>query len=99
MRSVIVTHCVNLSTPFLCYQIKISTTFPALCRAEITPATTFLQSTVHMTTIDYHGQPRTDGGDPIEVLLKDSNGDECHFNLHDNQNGKTTSKLPKWIYL
>mgnify|MGYP001794937546 CR=1 FL=1 len=51
------------------------------------PATTFLESTVHMTTIDYHGQPRHDGGDPIEISLKDSNGDDCDYQFTDNQNG------------
>ena len=40
-----------------------------------------------MTTIDYHGQPRHDGGDPIEISLKDSNGDDCDYQFTDNQNG------------
>lgn len=48
---------------------------------------TFLQSTVHISTTDYHGRPRTTGGDPISVTLTDPNGDDCSFDLTDNEDG------------
>lgn len=70
-------------------QVKISTTYPALCHAVISPAYTFLESKVKVHTIDYHGRLRTTGGDPIEISLIDSNGDECDLDLHDNDDGKS----------
>ncbi|KAF6038629.1 hypothetical protein EB796_003075 [Bugula neritina] len=68
-------------------KIRTSSTFPALCKAEIGPSTTFLKSEVLVSTIDFNGRPRVDGGDPIDVILKDSNGDECHYQLTDKENG------------
>lgn len=77
-------------------QVKISTTFPALCRADMGPAITFLESTVLVSTIDYNGRPRVDGGDPIEISLKDSNGDECDYQLTDRQDGRAVA-VPGWF--
>ena len=69
-------------------QVKISTTFPALCKCDIEPAITFLESTVVVTTIDSNGQQRSDGGDPMQVTFTDSNGDECDHELVDRQDGE-----------
>ncbi|GLV35927.1 thin [Carabus blaptoides fortunei] len=59
-------------------KVRTSTTFPSLCTACIseTPAIAGLESTVVLKTVDYHGDLRTSGGDPIsvEVYSEPSNG-------------------------
>ena len=49
--------------------LGVSRTFPALCTAEASSSalSTHTLSAVRLTTIDYHGQRRRDGGDPVTV--------------------------------
>ncbi|KAK3103348.1 hypothetical protein FSP39_018650 [Pinctada imbricata] len=49
-------------------KIKVSTTFPALCTAKIGEAITHLKSSVVVNTVDYHGNPRTSGADPVQYV-------------------------------
>ncbi|XP_058795861.1 tripartite motif-containing protein 2-like isoform X2 [Phymastichus coffea] len=51
-------------------RVRSSTTLPGLCRAKlIDTAVVKLQSTILVETVDYHGHPRTAGGDPIAAQL------------------------------
>ena len=71
-------------------RIKISTTFPALCTAKLEPLVTHLKATVTMTTVDYHGNPRTTGNDPVLVDLKNDDGVTVSTDLKDHDNGLYT---------
>lgn len=70
-------------------KITISKTFPALCTAtEIKVATIHLKSTVNVTTVDYHGNTRTSGGDPVVAEMRNVvNGDIVPIDLKDNDDG------------
>jgi len=54
-------------------KVTISKTFPALCVAAGAALrqsiAAHLRSTVTVTTVDYHGNPRTGGGDPLTAEL------------------------------
>lgn len=53
-------------------KVRTSTTFPSLCTAQIEEdVVAGIESTCVLSTVDYHGDPRRTGGDPIkaEVLL------------------------------
>lgn len=73
-------------------KIAISKTFPALCKAsEIKTATIHLKTTVTVTTVDYHGNARTTGGDPVVARMHSINGgDEVPIDLTDCDNGSYT---------
>lgn len=72
-------------------KITISKTFPALCKVtEIKTATIHLKSVVTVTTVDYHGNTRTSGGDPVVTRMHSINGDEIPVDLIDNDNGLYT---------
>ncbi len=69
-------------------RIRISKTFPALCRARLqTPVTTHLATSVSIATVDYHGNPRTSGCDPVTVELRDDEGDIVPTEIKDNDDG------------
>ncbi|XP_025084406.1 tripartite motif-containing protein 2-like [Pomacea canaliculata] len=67
--------------------ISVSTTFPALSTAKIFPTTAHLRSSVRITTVDYHGNPRISGGDPIVVDLRTEKGDVVETKIKDNEDG------------
>jgi len=69
--------------------VRISKTFPALCSATIEHApTVHLKSTVIVRTVDYHGNPRTSGGDPVCAEVKnDRRGDKILVTVGDNDDG------------
>ncbi len=46
--------------------LSVSRTFPPLCTARADPASVHLDSLVVLITIDYNGQYRSTGGDPVE---------------------------------
>ena len=46
-------------------RIRISKTFPALCSAQLQPPVIHLQATAVVTTVDYHGNARNSGCDPL----------------------------------
>ncbi|GAB6029536.1 hypothetical protein CHUAL_005286 [Chamberlinius hualienensis] len=51
-------------------QIHISKTFPALCTAELSStAIAHLMTSLTVTTVDYHGDTRTSGGDPVSATV------------------------------
>ena len=68
-------------------RIKISTTFPALCTAKIEQAVTHLHTKIWVNTVDYRGNPRTDGADPIVAEMRDDQGEIVKSQLIDCQNG------------
>ncbi|XP_021918620.1 tripartite motif-containing protein 3-like isoform X4 [Zootermopsis nevadensis] len=60
-------------------RVRTSTTFPSLCTAQLNgPVIAQLETTAFLHTVDYHGDPRTSGGDPVtvEVLPLDVSGSE-----------------------
>nr|KAG5704721.1 hypothetical protein BaRGS_005177 [Batillaria attramentaria] len=67
--------------------ISVSTTFPALSTAKICPTTAHLRSSVRISTVDYHGNPRLNGGDPVVVELRTEKGDLVETKLKDNDDG------------
>ena len=78
-------------------KVTISKTFPALCVATGTPlrqsVAAHLRSTVTVTTVDYHGNPRTSGGDPLTAELQcccDKAGDAPPVSVRDNDDGTYT---------
>lgn len=51
-------------------RVRSSTTLPGLCRASLRdPAICKLEAIVVLETVDYHGNPRNAGGDPIDAVL------------------------------
>ncbi|XP_076451845.1 tripartite motif-containing protein 2-like [Babylonia areolata] len=68
-------------------QISVSTTFPALSTAKVFPTTAHLRSSIRIFTVDYHGNPRMTGGDPITVDLRAENGDSVEAKIKDNEDG------------
>ena len=71
-------------------RIRVSSTYPPLCRAKIEPAVANLQCAIHIETVDYNGNIRIDGGDPLTVNIWDSYGKLCEYDLHDKQSGTYT---------
>jgi len=71
--------------------ITISKTFPALCTVSMMPcATTHLKTVVTISTVDYHGNARTTGGDPVVANMSNNTGDILPADLIDNNNGTYT---------
>ena len=68
-------------------RIKVSTTFPALCTAKVGKAITHLKSVVTLNTVDYHGNPRTSGSDPIIVDLRNERGEPIDSRIKDKNDG------------
>ncbi|CAG9865330.1 unnamed protein product [Phyllotreta striolata] len=51
-------------------KVRTSTTFPRLCTARLEGATVAgIENFVALTTVDYHGDERKTGGDPVEAEL------------------------------
>ncbi|CAF2500017.1 unnamed protein product [Rotaria sp. Silwood2] len=71
-------------------RIRVSSTYPPLCRAKIEPAVANLQCAIHIETVDYNGNVRIDGGDPLTVNIYDPYGKLCEYNFHDKQCGTYT---------
>ncbi|CAC5356953.1 TRIM2_3 [Mytilus coruscus] len=68
-------------------RIKTSTTFPALCSGKIGEAVTHLKSTVTLLTVDYHGNPRTSGADPVGAEVRTDKGEIIESKIRDKENG------------
>ncbi|CAF0874309.1 unnamed protein product [Adineta ricciae] len=71
-------------------RIRVSSTYPPLCRAKIEPPVANLQCAIHIETVDYNGNVRMDGGDPLTVNIWDPYGKLCEYDLHDKQCGTYT---------
>lgn len=71
-------------------RIRISKTFPALCTAQLEPAVIHLHSCIHVSTVDYHGNPRTSGADPIEANICDVSSTEIATEIRDHDDGTYT---------
>lgn len=58
-------------------KVRTSTTFPSLCTAQLEgDLVAGIENHVTLSTVDYHGNPRKTGGDPIEAELKLVSTDE-----------------------
>ncbi|CAG2232226.1 TRIM2_3 [Mytilus edulis] len=68
-------------------RIKTSTTFPALCSGKIGEAVTHLKSSVTLLTVDYHGNPRTSGADPVGAEVRSDKGEIIESKIRDKENG------------
>ncbi|VDI27265.1 tripartite motif-containing protein 2/3 [Mytilus galloprovincialis] len=68
-------------------RIKTSTTFPALCSGKIGDAVTHLKSSVTLLTVDYHGNPRTSGADPVGAEVRSDKGEIIESKIRDKENG------------
>ncbi|XP_066995573.2 tripartite motif-containing protein 3 isoform X2 [Anabrus simplex] len=76
-------------------RVRTSTTFPSLCTTQLTGsglAVAQLETTAVLSTVDYHGNPRTSGGDPVavEVLHVDDSeagGEALPTELNDCDDG------------
>ena len=71
-------------------RIKISKTFPALCTARVDKVISHLKSSLVITTVDYHGNPRTSGADPVHAELKTESGTKLPLHIKDHDNGTYT---------
>uniref|UniRef100_A0A0B7A9T4 RING-type domain-containing protein n=1 Tax=Arion vulgaris TaxID=1028688 RepID=A0A0B7A9T4_9EUPU len=67
--------------------VKVSTTFPALTTAEVKKAVAHLRASVRIHTVDYHGNPRSSGGDPISVEIRNEKGELVESKVKDNDDG------------
>ena len=68
-------------------RIRISKTFPALCRMKLNPPTLHLQACATVTNVDYHGNPRSSGCDPLTAIITHENGLEIPCTVTDHNNG------------
>ena len=68
-------------------RIQISKTFPALCTGRVDTVVTHLRSRVQITTVDYHGNPRTSGSDPVQAEITSAQGDKVPLQVKDHDNG------------
>ncbi|GFR94523.1 tripartite motif-containing protein 2-like [Elysia marginata] len=77
--------------------VRVSTTFPALTTAvENRRAAAHLRSSVRISAIDYHGNPRNSGGDPVVAELRTERGDVLDVKITDNSDGTYDLKyVPK----
>ncbi|XP_055996216.1 tripartite motif-containing protein 2-like isoform X2 [Ostrea edulis] len=68
-------------------RINISTTFPALCSAKAGEAITHLKSSMVINTVDYHGNPRTNGSDPVCTEVRTEKGELVESKVRDRDDG------------
>lgn len=72
-------------------KVRTSTTFPSLCTAELLncPSICGLETTVVLKTVDYHGDLRSTGGDPItaEIYSDGNNNALLNPNIVDKDDG------------
>lgn len=73
-------------------KVRTSTTFPSLCTAQIIGETIVgIECQCILNTVDYHGDPRRNGGDPIQVdilpVTTDGNNDSLPVNILDCEDG------------
>ena len=68
-------------------RIKVSTTFPALCTAKVGKAVTHLRSSLLITTVDYHGNLRLSGSDPVIADMRNEKGEPIETKIKDKNDG------------
>ncbi|XP_077289274.1 tripartite motif-containing protein 2-like isoform X2 [Arctopsyche grandis] len=71
-------------------RIRTTTTYPPLCKATIEGVPTAgLESNLILRTVDYHGVPRTSGGDPVTITATydDNHSENLSCNINDLDNG------------
>lgn len=79
-------------------RVRVSKTFPALCTAKFDSlAVTHLEWMVRISTVDYHGDIQTEGGDPIFVDIRNETGDRVESKVRDNNDGTYTVKYTPHI--
>ncbi|XP_014235662.1 tripartite motif-containing protein 2-like isoform X1 [Trichogramma pretiosum] len=70
-------------------RVRSSTTLPGLCRAKLKDtAVVKLKTSVIVETVDYHGYPRSVGGDPIKA--------ELHL-IENNQSQNKNLPIETWV--
>lgn len=77
-------------------RVRTSTSFPSLCSAKVEDNVTVgIESTVVLNTVDYHGNQRKTGGDPIEAELISSTTQQniVPLEVTDNNDGTYTVKF------
>ncbi|GLH15925.1 Tripartite motif-containing protein 2-like Protein, partial [Gryllus bimaculatus] len=78
-------------------RVRSSTSFPALCsvRVEGGPAVTRLEARLTLSTVDYHGLPRSSGGDPVaaEALPVAAGVDAPPCTVDDRDDGTYTVRF------
>uniref|UniRef100_A0A914VFY6 Uncharacterized protein n=1 Tax=Plectus sambesii TaxID=2011161 RepID=A0A914VFY6_9BILA len=57
--------------------LSVSRTFPPLCTATGEPGSVFLMATVRVTTVDYNGERRQNGGDPVQATMTPLDADDA----------------------
>lgn len=73
--------------------MRTSTTFPSLCTAEVDTSESNgdvvakLRCSAILSTVDYHGNPRTSGGDPVKAELRTSSGQLLDTDIEDRDDG------------
>jgi tripartite motif-containing protein 2/3 len=79
-------------------KIRISTTFPPLCTATAGILVCHLKCIVTITAVDFHGNMKTSGGDPVTASLQTEKGEAVPFELLDLGTGTYTvtfqAKMP-----
>lgn len=77
--------------------VRVSTTFPALTTAvENRRAAAHLRSSVRINAVDYHGNPRNSGGDPVVAEMRTERGEALDVKITDNADGTYDLKfVPK----
>lgn len=73
-------------------KVRTSTTFPSLCTATVDESgsggvVARLQSSATLTTLDYHGNPRTNGGDPVSAEIQSEGGECIDASIEDKEDG------------
>lgn len=68
-------------------QVKVSTTFPALCTAKVGKGITHLKNSITIMTVDYHGNPRISGSDPVIADLRNERGESIDAKIRDKNDG------------
>ncbi|CAG0887161.1 unnamed protein product [Darwinula stevensoni] len=66
---------------------RTSTTFPPLCKVAVDASTVHLECKAIITTVDYHGMPRSNGNDPVIVRVTTECGQHVPSTLTDEHDG------------
>lgn len=72
-------------------KVRTSTTFPSLCTASLVDdrIVSGLETTVELKTVDYHGELRSSGGDPVsaEIYSEGNNRQTIPCTIFDRDDG------------
>lgn len=76
-------------------KVRTSTTFPSLCTLQLEDIPIAgISAEARLSTLDYHGQPRTTGGDPLLITLRQEDKEELlPSEVVDRENGSYTIRF------